>query len=114
MEKSLDPMKAAWAELKGHLERRCAELNEEVRNYPTPIARCDEQLTRLIEQRSRAVEQLKLVAGADPAQASAAGECGLAALDQVLTGPPASADDDVENAIRARARAALAGLRNRL
>ena len=36
-----------------YLERRIAELSEEIRNYPTPIARCDEQLTALIEQRSR-------------------------------------------------------------
>lgn len=34
------------------LERRIAELSEEIRRYPTPIARCDEQLTALIEERS--------------------------------------------------------------
>jgi hypothetical protein len=32
---------------------RIDELSEEIRNYPTPIARCDEQLTALIEERSR-------------------------------------------------------------
>jgi hypothetical protein len=35
------------------LARRIEELSEEIRNYPTPIARCDEQLTGLIEERSR-------------------------------------------------------------
>lgn len=34
------------------LERRIAELSEEIRHYPTPIARCDEQLGALIEERS--------------------------------------------------------------
>lgn len=34
------------------LERRLAEISAEIRNYPTPIARCDEQLTALIEERS--------------------------------------------------------------
>jgi chorismate mutase len=34
-----------------YLEERIAELSEEIRSYPTPIARCDEQLTALIEQR---------------------------------------------------------------
>ena len=34
------------------IERRIAELSEEIRNYPTPIARCDEQLIALIEERS--------------------------------------------------------------
>ena len=35
------------------LERRLAEVSAEIRNYPTPIARCDEQLTALIEERAR-------------------------------------------------------------
>ena len=38
-----------------YAEQRIAELSEEIRNYPTPIARCDEQLTALIEQRSRPI-----------------------------------------------------------
>ena len=40
------------------LERRIALLSEEIRNYPTPIARCDEQLTALIEERSRLLNLL--------------------------------------------------------
>ena len=31
---------------------RIAELSAEIRNYPTPIARCDEQLTALLDERS--------------------------------------------------------------
>jgi hypothetical protein len=42
-----------------HPERRLAALMDEIRNYPTPIARCDEQLTALLEERSRLVEQLR-------------------------------------------------------
>ena len=34
------------------LERHLAELSEEIRNYPRPIARCDEQLTALLERRA--------------------------------------------------------------
>ncbi|MBI3375691.1 MAG: hypothetical protein HY017_28580 [Betaproteobacteria bacterium] len=44
------------------LERRIAELSEEIRCYPTPIARCDEQLSDLLERRARLVEQLKRTA----------------------------------------------------
>ena len=33
------------------LERRLAELSDEIRRYPTPIARCDEQLADLLERR---------------------------------------------------------------
>ena len=35
------------------IAERIAELSAEIRNYPTPIARCDEQLTALLEERSR-------------------------------------------------------------
>ena len=44
------------------LERRVAELSEEIRNYPTPIARCDEQLTALLEQRCAVLDQIRQVA----------------------------------------------------
>jgi hypothetical protein len=43
--------------MRAHLERRLQALSEEVRQYPTPIARCDEQLTALLEAR-RAVARL--------------------------------------------------------
>jgi chorismate mutase len=41
------------------LERKFEELCEQVREYPTPIARCDEQLSALIEERTRILEELK-------------------------------------------------------
>ena len=41
------------------LERKFEALCEQVRDYPTPIARCDEQLTALIEERTRLLEELK-------------------------------------------------------
>jgi len=44
--------------MKAQLEKRIAELNAEIRHYPTPIARCDEQLTGLIEERSRLLNEL--------------------------------------------------------
>jgi len=41
------------------LERKFEELCAQVREYPTPIARCDEQLAALIEERTRVLEELK-------------------------------------------------------
>jgi hypothetical protein len=41
------------------LEQRIAELSDEIRRYPTPIARCDEQLTALIEQRAKLLLDLE-------------------------------------------------------
>ena len=46
--------------------RRIAELSEEIRNYPTPIARCDEQLGALLEERSRLIEELKQTESCSP------------------------------------------------
>ncbi len=40
------------------LERRIAELSAEIRHYPTPIARCDEQLGALLEERARLIARL--------------------------------------------------------
>ena len=41
------------------LRLRLAELSAEIRNYPTPIARCDEQLTALLEERASVLDQIK-------------------------------------------------------
>jgi len=40
------------------LQQRVAALSLEIRNYPTPIARCDEQLAQLLEERARLMAQL--------------------------------------------------------
>jgi hypothetical protein len=41
------------------LEQRIAEISEEIRRYPGPIARCDEQLAALLEERSRLIQALE-------------------------------------------------------
>ena len=52
--------------MRHELERRIAELSEEIRRYPGPIARCDEHLPALLEERSRLFEQLKSMNGCTP------------------------------------------------
>jgi len=42
-----------------YLEQRLTRLNEEIRNYPAPIARCDEHLLALLEERSKLMSQLE-------------------------------------------------------
>ncbi len=44
--------------MKAELEARLAALNEEIRHYPTPIARCDLHLPALIEERAALQQQL--------------------------------------------------------
>ena len=47
--------------MKDELTRRIEALSEEIRRYPTPIARCDLHLPALIEERSRLIERLNLL-----------------------------------------------------
>ena len=44
--------------MKQTLRRRIAELSEEIRLYPTPIARCDLHLPALLEERARLLAEL--------------------------------------------------------
>jgi hypothetical protein len=39
--------------MRAELMERIKQLSLEIRHYPTPIARCDEQLTALIDERSK-------------------------------------------------------------
>ena len=48
------------------LQRELARLNQEIRDYPGPIARCDEHLSALLEQRSSVVRQLASPAACSP------------------------------------------------
>jgi hypothetical protein len=41
-----------------HLQNRLRHLNEEIRRYPGPIARCDEHLPALIEERAKIINEL--------------------------------------------------------
>ena len=45
--------------MRAELERRIAELSDEIRRYPGPIARCDEHLPALLEERARLLFQLE-------------------------------------------------------
>ena len=90
-----------WAELQRHLERRVAQLNAEISHYPTPIARCDQHLAALLEQRS-----------ALHARRQRMDELG-AAIHTIETflAAPAEGADDPETALRARLKEALSSLK---
>ncbi len=53
-----EPVKEAWAALAQQLEARKRALVEAVRSYPTPIARCDDQLPEAIARRDGAARDL--------------------------------------------------------
>ena len=52
-------------QVRARLTARLRELNEEIRAYPQPIARCDAQLGGLVEERSRLHEELERLGPAD-------------------------------------------------
>ena len=83
---------ATWVALQRHLQRRVARLNEEISHYPTPIARCDQHLAALLEQRSALFERLRRMDEIGGAFREA-----IAFLDS-----PADGVDEAEEALRTR------------
>ena len=45
------------------LQRRIDGLSEEIRHYPTPIARCDLQLPALLEERAELMAKIESLDG---------------------------------------------------
>ena len=60
----------AWLALRQQIEMCCAELKEEVRTYPTPIAACDVQLTKLVEDCHMAFGWLRIAGELDRQRAT--------------------------------------------
>lgn len=104
-----DALHEALSALESVLARRSAALMDEVARYPRPIARCDEQLTGLIEQRAGAVTRLRDVRAL--AAARNAPESALSArVTELLAGYPAPEDaDEAACVARLRALAASSG-----
>ncbi|HMG59122.1 MAG TPA: hypothetical protein VK583_05300 [Burkholderiales bacterium] len=51
-------LESMWNEIRHHLEDRRRALAAEIRNYPTPIPRCDAQFNHLYEQQARLARDL--------------------------------------------------------
>ncbi len=92
--------------LQSHLESRAGALFSEVRHYPTPIARCDDQLPKLLEQRAHVMGRLREVREAGGLADSQRDETLLAGLRKLVRHYPRG-DDDLEMDLLARLAAAL-------
>lgn len=100
------PAGPAWAALSRWLDERGLVLREEVRDYPTPIARCDVQLTKLLEHRGAVISAL----GRMRALEAAGGDFPTReAVAELLARGPAT-DDPVEARMRDKLRASLYAL----
>ena len=53
------------SETRARLAQRLRELNEEIRAYPQPNARCDAQLGGLVEERARIHAEIERLGPAD-------------------------------------------------
>ncbi len=54
-------LESTWNEIRLHLEDLRRALAAEIRNYPTPIPRCDAQFNHLYEQQARLARELDRV-----------------------------------------------------
>ena len=102
----------AWEALRRHLETRNRELNAEVAHYPTPIARCDVQLSKLLEQRARLYRELDgaaSIGGLPPADGAFA--YWLDGVEHFILSPQPDCDDEDERALRRELKRAIAVLR---
>ncbi|HEY1328375.1 MAG TPA: hypothetical protein VGI14_15645 [Casimicrobiaceae bacterium] len=100
-------LRDALAAFEGALARRTAALIDEVAHYPTPIARCDEQLTQLIEQRTQAVARLRALRNVAAAARHTPPHAWLAQVARWLDNYPSPEDAD-EAASVAHLRSAAA------
>lgn len=51
-------MDSVWEGISEHLENERHQVNEEIKNYPPPIAACDAQFNYLLEERARIAQEL--------------------------------------------------------
>jgi len=93
-----DRIDEAWTALRASLGARARELDAEVRSYPTPIARCDEQLTKAIADRDAAYRLVRLAAGLDDERGNRTPPDWRARLREFAAGSDPSDDEAVSEA----------------
>jgi hypothetical protein len=96
-----------WNEIKLHLEDRRRALAAEIRNYPTPIPRCDAQFNHLYEQQARLARDLDRIgalAGKNPERSDT-----IELIRQFVASTPYT-DDAVERALRSRMKTELSAV----
>ena len=90
-------LESMWNEIRLHLEDRRRALAAEIRNYPTPIPRCDAQFNHLYEQQARLARELDRIG-------ALAGETRgdtIELIERFIASAPYT-DDDAEREFRSR------------
>lgn len=101
----LETLKVIWQDIRQHLAQRKEQLYGELKHYPTPIARCDEHFTHLIEQRARVFQAMSRMDMTSHGNLTADD---YVALIQEFIASPIDVSDATEQAIRRRSQMQLA------
>jgi hypothetical protein len=96
-----------WAALVAALEARKRELGDAVRAYPTPIARCDDQLPKAIALRDAAAGHVRSALEIEGARGDLPGERWRARVREFALELAAVDDDAALEATRRRILEAL-------
>jgi hypothetical protein len=102
----LATLRSLWKDILDDLDHRKRRIGEEIRNYPTPIPRCDAQFNHLYEQQARLARDLDRIAslGKTPKR-----EDTIELIRQFIDSAPYT-DDAVERALRSRAKTELSAV----
>jgi len=100
-------LESMWNEIRLHLEDRRRALAAEIRNYPTPIPRCDAQFNHLYEQQARVARDLDRI-GAPAGKNAKRGDT-IESIRRFNASAPYT-DDAVERALRSRMKTELSAL----
>ena len=97
-------LESMWNEIKVHLVDRRRALAAEIRDYPTPIPRCDAQFNHLYEQQARLAQELDRIgalAGKNPKRE----DC-VELIERFIASAPYT-DDGAERSLRSRMKTEL-------
>jgi hypothetical protein len=103
----IESLKTIWQAIRQQLESRKTSLYDELKHYPTPIARCDEHFTHLMEKRARVFQTVSRMEALSHDDLTASD---YVALIEEFIASPVDTGDPTEQAIRLRSKAQLAEL----
>jgi len=104
IDRNLATLRSLWKEIKDDLHRSKQVIGEEIRNYPTPIPRCDAQFNHLYEQQARLAQELDRIAAL--AEKSLEREDYIGLIERFVASAP-YADDAAERQLRSRLKSEL-------
>jgi hypothetical protein len=99
-----------WKRIREHLEKKRAQILEDIVNYPPPIPACDQHYNYLLEQRVHISQELRRLNTLLQDRSASQDEFKL--IDEFLTAS-AYIQDEAEQDIRAACKDALSGAESR-